>query len=100
MQNIYIRNLSATVTEELLKGLFTPFGEVVSVTIVKDRDTGAPRGFGFVEMADAAEAKSAITALNGTSVQGRRLSLNEARPKELDGVHNESTMRRHRKHRY
>jgi cold-inducible RNA-binding protein len=81
MKNIYVGNLDFGVTEEQLRTLFATYGQVDKVTLVTDRDTGQPRGFGFVEMANAAEADKAIGALNGTPLSGRNLNVNEARPK-------------------
>ena len=81
MKNIYVGNLSHSSTESELQQLFQTHGAVQTVTIVKDRDTGASRGFGFVEMANDAEAAKAIAALNGAQLGGRTLNINEARPK-------------------
>jgi RNA recognition motif-containing protein len=79
--NIYVGNLSYEVTEEDLKQAFEGFGQVVSVNIIKDKYSGEPRGFGFVEMADKAEAQSAINDLNDKELKGRTLSVSEARPR-------------------
>jgi RNA recognition motif-containing protein len=76
---IYVGNLSYNCTENDLRELFEAHGQVDSTAIVKDRATGRSRGFGFVEMADRAQAEAAIEALNGTEHQGRRLNVNEAR---------------------
>lgn len=100
MHNIYVGNLSATTTERALRGLFEPFGEVSSVTLVTDRDSGGPRGFAFVEMIDESAAKEAIRAINGTLVDEHRLEVNEARSKENKGTSINSKMRRHRQHPY
>jgi RNA recognition motif-containing protein len=81
MKNIYVGNLSHSSTESELQQLFQTHGAVQTVTIVKDRDTGASRGFGFVEMTNDAEAEKAIASLNGTQLGGRTLNVNEARPK-------------------
>jgi len=81
MKNIYVGNLSFGTTEETIRSLFEPYGTVARVTIVTDRDTGQPRGFGFVEMPNDGEAAKALTAVNGKDVGGRTLSVNEARPK-------------------
>lgn len=78
---MYVGNLSFNTTEDELRELFSQHGEVTSVSLVNDRETGRPRGFGFVEMADNAQAQAAIAALNGTSFGGRDLTVNEARPK-------------------
>jgi RNA recognition motif-containing protein len=80
--NIYVSNLSFDVQDEDLKGFFTPFGEVTSAKIIKDKDTGQSRGFGFVEMSDTTAAKKAIADLNDSAVDGRNLKVMEARPKE------------------
>ena len=79
--NIYVGNLSREVTEEDLREAFEAFGKVTSVTILKDRFSGEPRGFGFVEMPTKAEAQSAITGLEGKELKGRTLKVNEARPR-------------------
>lgn len=80
--NIYVGNLSWQTTEEELQVLFSAHGQVTSVSIIKDRHTGASRGFGFVEMASDAEAHAAIEALNGTELGGRALKISVARPRE------------------
>ena len=80
--NIYITNLAYTTTEEELSQLFEPYGSVESVRIITDRETGRSRGFGFVEMPDATEARAAIAGLNGTALGGRALTVDEARPRE------------------
>jgi len=79
--NIYVGNLSFTVTEENLRQAFGAFGQVSSATIVKDKYSGQPRGFGFVEMPDQAEAKAAIENLNGKDLLGQQMNVNEARPR-------------------
>ena len=81
MKNIYVGNLSFDATEEQVRQLFEAYGAVDKVSMVTDRDTGQPRGFGFVEMADDDAAAKAIEALNGTNLGGRNLNINEARPK-------------------
>jgi RNA recognition motif-containing protein len=81
MKKIFVGNLSFRTTEEELRSLFAAHGTVESVSIVTDRDTGQPKGFGFVEMADDREAERAIAALNGRDLDGRGLNVNEARPK-------------------
>ena len=83
--NIYVGNLSFDETEASLEGVFAAHGEVTSARIITDRETGRSRGFGFVEMADDAQAQAAIAALNGTNVNGRDLTVNEARPREDRG---------------
>jgi RNA recognition motif-containing protein len=80
--NIYVSNLSLNVRDEDLKGFFTPYGEVASAKVIKDRTTGESRGFGFVEMGDDAAAKKAIAELNGATVEGQNVKVMEARPKE------------------
>ena len=82
MKNIFVGNLSYGVTEETVRTLFEAYGTVDRVSIVTDRDTGQPRGFGFVEMPNKAEADAAIAQLNGKDVGGRALRINEARPRE------------------
>lgn len=79
---LYVGNLSFDTSEDRLRELFSEHGEVTSATLVMDRDTGRPRGFGFVEFADANSGKAAIEALNGQNVDGRDLTVNEARPRE------------------
>jgi RNA recognition motif-containing protein len=79
--NIYIGNLSYEVTEEDLKQAFEAFGQVESVSIIKDKYSGQSKGFGFVEMPAKAEAQSAIEGLNGKELKGRTLNVNEARPR-------------------
>jgi cold-inducible RNA-binding protein len=78
---IYVGNLSFQTTADGLREKFAPHGEVSEVAIVNDRETGRSRGFGFVTMAQDSQAQTAITALNGTEVDGRALNVNEARPK-------------------
>jgi cold-inducible RNA-binding protein len=81
MKNIFVGNLSFGATEDAVRSLFEAHGTVSRVNIVTDRDSGQPRGFGFVEMNDDGEGTKAITALNGTDLDGRTLNVNEARPK-------------------
>lgn len=76
---LYVGNLSYRTEQESLRSLFTQFGEVVSATILSDRDTGQSRGFGFVEMADQNAANAAVQGLNGSEFEGRTLKVNEAR---------------------
>jgi RNA recognition motif-containing protein len=78
MKTIYVGNLPFDVTEDDVRGLFAPYGEVATVSLVTDRDTGRPRGFGFVEMPPDA-ADQAIDALDGMEMGGRTLRVNEAR---------------------
>ncbi len=79
---LYVGNLSFSTTETTLRNSFAEFGKVDSVNVLTDRDTGRPKGFGFVEMNNDAEAKAAIAGLDGKSVDGRNIKVNEARPKE------------------
>jgi len=79
--NIYVGNLSRQVTEEDLREAFEAFGQVATVTIIKDKFSGESRGFGFVEMPTKDEAQSAITGLNDKELKGRTLNVNEARPR-------------------
>jgi RNA recognition motif-containing protein len=85
MKNIFVGNLSFGTTEQTVRALFEAHGTVDRVSIVTDRDTGQPRGFGFVEMANNGEADQAIAALNGRDLDGRALNVNEARPKAERG---------------
>jgi len=79
--NIYVGNLSRTVTEDDLRQAFEAFGQVASVTLIKDKFTNESRGFGFVEMPGKDEAQTAINELNGKDLKGRALKVNEARPR-------------------
>jgi len=79
--NIYVGNLSYEVSGENLRQAFEAFGQVSSASIVKDKYSGQPRGFGFVEMPDQAEAQAAIQNLNGKELLGRPMNVNEARPR-------------------
>ena len=81
MKNIYVGNLSFGTTEDAVRSLFAGYGAVQRVNICTDRETGQPRGFGFVEMGDDGEGEKAIAALNGTDHDGRTLNVSEARPK-------------------
>jgi RNA recognition motif-containing protein len=81
MKNIYVGNLSSGASEESVRALFEVHGTVGRVNIVTDRDTGEPRGFGFVEMANDGQGEKAIAAVNGMDLDGRSLNVNEARPK-------------------
>lgn len=80
--NIYVGNLSYGMSEDELRNAFGQFGQVSSVKILMDRETGRSRGFGFVEMPNSQEAETAISQLNGKDVGGRPLRINEARPRE------------------
>ena len=83
--NIYVGNLSWGLKDQDLSNLFAPFGEVTSAKIVTDKFTQRSKGFGFVEMANDAEAQAAIAQLNGTEIEGRGLVVNESRPKQEGG---------------
>ena len=85
MKNIFVGNLDFHATEESLRSLFERYGVVNSARIMTDRETGRSRGFAFVEMANEAEADQAINALNGYTLDGRALNVNEARPKPERG---------------
>jgi RNA recognition motif-containing protein len=79
---LYVGGLAYSVTEQELEALFAEHGKVTSTAVIKDRDSGQSKGFGFVEMSDDAEAKAAMAALNGKDVSGRSIMVNEARPQE------------------
>lgn len=79
--NLYVSNLGDQVTDESLRAIFATYGEVASSKIVKDRFSGYSRGFGFVEMPDDSQATDAMTKINGTIVNGRNVSVKEARPR-------------------
>lgn len=81
MKNIFVGNLSFSATEEAVRSMFAVHGNVDRVSIVTDRDTGQAKGFGFVEMSNDVEGEQAIAALNGTDLEGRTLTINEARPR-------------------
>lgn len=85
MKKIFVGNFAFNTTENDLRGWFEPHGAVESATVVTDRSTGQPRGFGFVEMTNDSEAAAAISALNGMDAGGRSLTVNEARPKSEHG---------------
>jgi cold-inducible RNA-binding protein len=100
MTNIYVGNLDFSTHEDQLQTLFAAYGAVRTVKAVADRDTGEPRGFAFVEMTNAAEAREAIHTLNGSVHGGRALIVNEARPKLCRSGERESLPSRdHRRHR-
>ena len=79
--NIYVGTLSYEVTDEDLRLAFEPFGKGDTATVIKDKQSGKSKGFGFVEMSSDAEAQAAIKALNGKDLKGKTLSVNEARPR-------------------
>jgi RNA recognition motif-containing protein len=85
MSKIYVGNCPFDVTEQQLRDVFSTYGEVSSVSVITDRDTGRPRGFAFVEMSDSSAAQAAIRGVNGTELGGRTLNVNEARPKGNGG---------------
>lgn len=82
--NIFIGNLNFTLSEDELKEVFEEYGEVSSAKIITDKHSGRSKGFGFVEMADDEQANQAIEALNGSSVKGRNINVNEARERSND----------------
>ncbi len=81
-KRIYVGNLPFSATDDEIRTMFTEYGAVNSVNLITDRDTGRPRGFGFVEMESGQEADNAIGALHQTQMGGRSLNVNEARPRE------------------
>ncbi len=81
-KKIYVGNLPFSATDEEVRQMFAEFGSVNSVSLITDRETGRPRGFGFVEMDNGEEADAAISALHQTQMDGRSLNVNEARPRE------------------
>lgn len=83
--NIYVGNLSFDASEEDIQKLFSGFGQVSSVTIVRDKYSGQPRGFGFIEMPERTEAQAAIENLNGKELLGRAMNVSEARPRTERG---------------
>ena len=85
MKKIYVGNLSFDTGDNSLRDAFSSYGEVESAQVIMDRETGRSRGFGFVEMQDDGAAQQAITAMNGSELQGRKLNVNEAKPREDSG---------------
>jgi RNA recognition motif-containing protein len=83
--NIFVGNLSYETSQEDLTAAFAAYGPVERVSIVTDRETGQPRGFGFVEMTEQRDAQNAIAQLNGAELHGRTMNVNEARPKPAGG---------------
>ena len=83
--NIFVGNLAFTTTEQTLRDLFASYGTVDTVRIMTDRETGRPRGFAFVEMPDGTAARAAIAGLQGRELDGRSITVNEARPREERG---------------
>ena len=84
-KKLYVGNLAYSVTDGTLEQMFAAHGSVQSVQVIMDRDTGRSKGFGFVEMGSDHEAQAAIAALNGANVDGRNLTVNEAKPREDRG---------------
>lgn len=80
-KKLYVGNLDYSVTEKQLEEYFTPYGEIISVNVIKDRYTGEPRGYAFVEFSNAGDAENAKTALNGKEINGRILKVDESREK-------------------
>ncbi len=80
--NIYVGNLAYGVTEDELRQAFSEFGTVTSANVITDKFSGQSKGFGFVEMADNAQAEAAIEALNGAALKGRNIKVNQAKPRE------------------
>ena len=79
--NIFVGNLPFSVTEDALREMFEPFGEIQTLKLITDRETGRPRGFGFIEM-DNADADAAIKSLNNTELDGRNIKVNQSEPKK------------------
>lgn len=94
MTKLYVGNLSFTTTEESLRELFSKHGQVESTRLISDRDTGRPRGFGFVEMSNA-DASRAMQALNGQEFEGRALRVNEAKEMDRSGSRGAGAPRRY-----
>jgi len=88
--NIYIGNLPYSISEDELRDAFAQFGQVDRANIIIDKFTGRSKGFGFIEMPDAAEAETAIESMNDTDFKGRTIKVNEARPREERPVRRES----------
>jgi RNA recognition motif-containing protein len=84
-KKLYVGNLTYGVTDSTLQQMFAAYGTVQSAQVIMDRDTGRSKGFGFVEMKSDQEAQAAMTGLNGKEVEGRALTVNEARPKTEGG---------------
>jgi RNA recognition motif-containing protein len=98
--NIYVGNLPHSTTEDELREAFEAFGSVSTVAVMKDKFSGQPRGFGFVEMPTKVEAKAAIEQLNGRELGGRPLTVNEARPREDRSAGGFGNRRNSGDHRY
>jgi len=84
-KKLYVGNLSHNIGKNELEKMFTAYGTVISAQVINDRETGQSKGFGFVEMGTDQEAQAAISALSGKSIEGRNLTVNEARPQEARG---------------
>src|SRR6059036_1577861 len=84
-RKLYVGNLAYAVNNDDLQQMFGPYGSVQSAQVIMDRDTGRSKGFGFVEMGSDQEAQAAIAALNGKEIEGRALTVNEARPRPEGG---------------
>lgn len=82
MKNLYVSNFSYATSNQQFEALFSPYGTVLSASVIMDRETGRSKGFGFVEMENDGEATAAISALNGKVIEGRPLKVNEAQPRE------------------
>lgn len=98
--NLYVGNLNYRLSEDQLREAFEQYGNVSSCTIIKDRTTGESKGFGFIEMPERMEAESAINSLNGRDLMGRKLNVNEARPREGNGGGGSRPAQRVREHAY
>jgi RNA recognition motif-containing protein len=85
VMNIYVGNLSYDATDETIREAFESFGQVTSARVIKDKYSGQPRGFGFVEMPGQSQAQTAIKSLNGKELLGKEMSVNEARPRTDQG---------------
>ncbi len=83
--NIYVGNLSSNLTDESLRETFEAFGQVVSARVIKDKYSGQPKGFGFVEMPVESQAQTAIKSLNGKEIMGKQVSVSQARPRPSEG---------------
>ena len=94
MTKLFVGNLPFSATEDSVRALFTPHGTVEKLALITDRDTGRPRGFGFVEMSNA-DASRAMQALNGMDFEGRALKVNEAQAREASGGGNRGGPRRY-----
>jgi RNA recognition motif-containing protein len=93
-KNIYVGNLNYATTQDTLRELFEEYGDVTAVNVITDRETGRPRGFAFVEMEDDDAANAAIAELDGRTVDGRAVKVNEARPRAPRGGRGQERRRR------